>query len=156
MATPPKRLEKSRMRRVMFGVTGGIADYLGIDVVLVRVAFAVLTVLNCVVGLIGYIALAVFMPDAPETPPAPAPTLGGTPATPGYTPATPSPPPAPTSQEESQRGRYVVGGLLVLLGVALLLQQFHILRFWWWQWRIAGPAALIVIGLALVIGRLRR
>ena len=144
-ATPPKRLQKSRTQRIMFGVTGGIAEYLGIDVVLVRVGFLVLALLDGV-GIIAYIALAIFMPNAPEPSPL------ATPAAPSG--ETHAPQPSTPTNAQTGPGRYLVGALLIAIGVIFLLQQFHFL--WWWRWGVLWPVALIIIGVALVAGRLRR
>jgi phage shock protein PspC (stress-responsive transcriptional regulator) len=41
---PPRRLYRSRRDKVVAGVAGGLAEYLGVDPVIVRIAFVVLTV----------------------------------------------------------------------------------------------------------------
>ncbi|HSS08546.1 MAG TPA: PspC domain-containing protein, partial [Acidimicrobiales bacterium] len=42
--SPPKPLTRSRDCRMIAGVAGGLAQYLGIDPVIVRIVFVVLTV----------------------------------------------------------------------------------------------------------------
>lgn len=63
------RLTRSLVDRRIAGVCGGIAEYLGIDPVLVRVGFVV-TTLASGVGLLAYIALLALVPsdDALSTP----------------------------------------------------------------------------------------
>lgn len=61
-----KRLYRSRDRRVLGGVAGGIATYFDIDPVFVRLAFIALTLFNGVGGLI-YLALWLLVPDVNST-----------------------------------------------------------------------------------------
>ncbi len=61
----PRRLQKSRRERMLFGVARGVADYLEMDAVLVRVVFVVLCFVGGV-GFVAYVALAMFMPEAAE------------------------------------------------------------------------------------------
>jgi len=56
-----RRLTKSSRQRIFFGVTGGLAEYLDVDPVLVRVAFA-LSLLVSGLGLVAYVLLAFLMP----------------------------------------------------------------------------------------------
>ena len=58
-----KRLERSN-DRVWAGVCGGIAEYLDFDPVLVRIAYAFLTLFTCFSGLIFYFVLWIVMPDS--------------------------------------------------------------------------------------------
>ena len=63
-----KRLYKGK-DKMLSGVCSGIADYFDIDPTLVRVIYAVLSVISAAFpGLILYIILAIIMPDAPEDP----------------------------------------------------------------------------------------
>jgi phage shock protein PspC (stress-responsive transcriptional regulator) len=57
-----KRLERSN-DRVWAGVCGGIAEYLDFDPVLVRIAYAFLTLFTCFSGLIFYFVLWIVMPE---------------------------------------------------------------------------------------------
>jgi len=58
----PKRLTKSATNKSVWGVCGGLADYLQVDVTLVRLAFVLLTLAGGP-GLLVYIALGIVMPD---------------------------------------------------------------------------------------------
>lgn len=60
--TEPKRLHRSRTDRVIAGVCGGLADYFGIDPILVRVIWVV-AVLSFGAGLLAYILLWLFVPQ---------------------------------------------------------------------------------------------
>jgi phage shock protein C len=66
-----KRLRKSRDKK-LFGVCGGIAEYFDIDPTMVRVAWALLSLLTVAFpGVLLYVILALVMPEAGEIPPAP-------------------------------------------------------------------------------------
>ncbi len=57
------KLVKSTYDKKIAGVCGGIAEYFGIDPTVVRVAYAVLTVVSAgFPGILLYIILAVIMP----------------------------------------------------------------------------------------------
>ncbi len=70
------RLRRSDTDRMLAGVSGGLADYTGIDVVLWRVSFVALTLLGGS-GLLFYALLWVLMPLAPEAVPGPVDRLAG-------------------------------------------------------------------------------
>lgn len=57
-----KKLVRSQDDRMLFGVCGGLAEYLNIDPVLVRLFF-VLLALSTGWGFIVYILLAILMPE---------------------------------------------------------------------------------------------
>ena len=58
-------LRRSRQHRLIAGVCGGLADWLGWDVTLVRVLYVVISLLSAAFpGLLAYIILWVIMPDA--------------------------------------------------------------------------------------------
>ena len=60
----PKRLCRSRQNRTLAGVCGGIAEYLGWDPTLVRVAWIILTLLGGS-GILIYLILWLVMPESP-------------------------------------------------------------------------------------------
>lgn len=57
-----KQLVRSSDDRMLFGVAGGLADYLNVDPVIVRLFFVLLT-LSTGYGLIIYLLLALLMPE---------------------------------------------------------------------------------------------
>lgn len=61
----PKKLTKGR-NRILCGVCSGIAEYLNIDVTVVRLLTVVLTLFTCVVGL-AYLVAAVIIPEPGPT-----------------------------------------------------------------------------------------
>ncbi|GAB3791464.1 PspC domain-containing protein [Dyella agri] len=59
-----KRLCRSRQNRMLAGVCGGIAEYLGWDPTLVRVAWIILTLLGGS-GILIYLIFWLVMPESP-------------------------------------------------------------------------------------------
>jgi phage shock protein C len=57
----PRSLNRSTTDRKLAGVSGGLATYLGVDPVLIRVGFVV-TTLASGVGLLAYLALLALVP----------------------------------------------------------------------------------------------
>jgi phage shock protein C len=72
MNSSPRKLTRSTTDRKISGVSGGIAEYLSIDPVLVRVGFVV-TTLASGVGLLAYLALLALVPSEDDAFPTPAP-----------------------------------------------------------------------------------
>jgi phage shock protein PspC (stress-responsive transcriptional regulator) len=65
MADPKNPLRRSRKHRIIAGVCGGIADWLGWDVTLVRVLYVVVSLLSAAFpGILAYVILWVLMPEA--------------------------------------------------------------------------------------------
>lgn len=64
--TQGKRLYRSRRQRMLAGVAGGIAEYLGTDPTWVRLAWAALTIINPPAGIIAYIIAAIVIPEEPK------------------------------------------------------------------------------------------
>jgi phage shock protein C len=64
MADTYKRLYRSRDNRMLFGVCGGLGEYLNVDPTIVRLIF-VLAFLPGGPGLIAYLALALLVPEEP-------------------------------------------------------------------------------------------
>jgi phage shock protein C len=58
-----RRLAKSR-KKWLFGVAGGLAEYLGVPPVLIRAAFVVATAFS-IFGVVAYAILFVWMPKPP-------------------------------------------------------------------------------------------
>ena len=71
----PRKLTRSSDDKVVGGVAAGLARHLGVDPILVRVAFVIIT-LAWGVGLLGYVALLFFVPDDKGERVSPPTTLG--------------------------------------------------------------------------------
>ena len=122
-------LRRSRDDRVIAGVAGGVARYLGVDALIVRIAFVILAF--PLPGILLYLLGWLFIPEEREGEPV-------------------GPPP----RRSADRGIdiwMVIGVGLVGLGVILLID-----RFVPWFDRITGPLILIALGAAVLIQGTRR
>jgi len=65
----PRRLTRSTTDRQIAGVCGGLAEYFNVDATLVRVIWAILTIIpGCIVlGIVAYLVAWFIMPDSPAT-----------------------------------------------------------------------------------------
>lgn len=69
-----KKLYRSNTDKMIAGVCGGLARYLGIDPTLIRLVFALLVFFGVGSGLLVYVILMIVMPlepEGPATPPEP-------------------------------------------------------------------------------------
>ncbi|MBE0417526.1 MAG: PspC domain-containing protein [Coriobacteriia bacterium] len=75
------RLVRSRDKKVIAGVLGGLSEYFSVDVTLLRVGYVLFALIFDAWGplLVAYIAAAIIVPDTEKTPPPPPPgdTEGG-------------------------------------------------------------------------------
>ena len=62
-----KKLYRSKRNRMLTGVCGGIAEYFSIDPTVVRIGFAVISLVTGV-GILAYLACLVLMPENPGYP----------------------------------------------------------------------------------------
>jgi phage shock protein PspC (stress-responsive transcriptional regulator) len=71
---PVRRLTRSRSQASLAGVCAGLADYLDIDVVLVRAVWVILSIVPGAIigGVLAYLAAWMVMPETTEPEPAPA------------------------------------------------------------------------------------
>ena len=61
-----KKLYRSKSRRMVSGVCGGLEDYLGIDVTIIRLVWVIFSVISGFFpGLITYIIATVIIPEDP-------------------------------------------------------------------------------------------
>src|SRR5688500_16660476 len=66
---PIRRLTRSRSQGVIGGVCAGLADYFGVDVVLVRLLWVILSIAGAVIGgVIVYLAAWIIMPEGDNQP----------------------------------------------------------------------------------------
>ncbi|HEY3122365.1 MAG TPA: PspC domain-containing protein [Vicinamibacteria bacterium] len=64
---PTGPLRRSRRNRMIAGVCGGLAEWLGWDPTLVRILYVVVSVLSVAFpGILVYLVLWLLMPQAPE------------------------------------------------------------------------------------------
>jgi len=61
---PKRPLRKSRTNRVIAGVVGGLAEYIGMDPALARVLYVLISVFSAAFpGILVYLILLVVMPE---------------------------------------------------------------------------------------------
>jgi phage shock protein C len=119
-------LRRSREDRVLAGVCGGLGRYLGIDPVLLRIAFVVLAVTGGS-GLLLYLLALILIPEQQEDE-----DLG------------------PASEARGDLWIYVGVGLIALGSVLLVDQVIP------WFDRVMAPLVLVAIGIGIVYRGVRR
>jgi len=62
-----KVLRRSRDDRMLAGVCAGVASYLGLDVTVVRVLWAVIAIITGGAGLLAYLVAWIIIPDEGQT-----------------------------------------------------------------------------------------
>ena len=123
----PRVVRRSRTDRVIAGVCGGVGRYLGLDPVLLRIAFIILALANGL-GVIAYVVAWVAIPEE-----------------------RPGQPLAPAPEARRETGRLAIGGALVVLGLVLLLDRLapDLDELFW-------PVAVVAVGVAIMLVGLRR
>ncbi len=123
---PQRRLVRRTDNQIIGGVASGIADYLGIDVAVVRIGF-ILLIIGAGTGVLLYLLLWLFLPEA-----GPADLAASTGAPAGL----------PSALERLGGWRAVAAIALLLIGVGLIAGQFSRPEFFW-------AVALIALGVYL-------
>jgi phage shock protein C len=138
---------------MLFGVAGGMAEWMDLDPAIVRLVWALL-ILAGGVGLLLYIVAAIVIPEAPlgvAGTTAPGTGALGDPST-GAQGHWPSPEARRAARRQgSGNAGIVIGLFLVLAGSWFLLDRYVNIDTSWFM-----PGALIVIGIVLVVGALGR
>ena len=65
MASEPKKLYRSRSSRMISGVCGGLAEYLNIDPLVVRLIFVITAIFGVSIGFWVYIIMWIAVPEQP-------------------------------------------------------------------------------------------
>lgn len=115
-------LRRSRSDRVIAGVAGGLGRYLGVDPVLLRIAFALLVIAGGS-GILLYLIGWIVIPEEREGEEVEGPT------------------------DPSGNGRVILGIVVVIIGLFLLMQTLFpgMSRYFW-------PLAIVVAGFAIIVG----
>lgn len=164
-----KRLYRSVKDRKIAGVAGGLAEYLGVDPSLIRILWVIFTLFGGS-GIVVYIVGAIIIPENPEelmpkfqSPSETAPGAGNiTEPVSGDFPAgsvfgdaseeTPRREPVPPAPGDRTREAMLGLGLLGIGGYFLLRELFP----FWFAWIPLWPLVLILLGVVLLMGGVRR
>lgn len=133
-----KRIFKSRKDRMIDGICGGVAEYTGVDVTLVRILWVASIFVNGL-GIVAYILFMIFVPLNPDH-------LS-----------------LKQTEMKKQSPALFIGLFFILSGCILVLRNFDFCFFWplrklwrlthWWglSWNYIWPLILIVLGVGYVI-----
>ena len=133
------KLFRSRDDRMLGGVCGGLAEFLGIDATLIRLAFFLL-LFGGGVGFWVYVVMWVIIPERGVEN---AGDFGDRIRGVGDDFVTAVNRPHPKSG-------LIIGGGLIILGAVWLLEALGIPWLWWMDFDILWPALLILAGLILI------
>ena len=133
------KLFRSRDDRMLGGVCGGLAEFLGIDATLIRLAFFLL-LFGGGVGFWVYVVMWVFIPERGVEN---AGDFRDRIRVVGDDFVTAVNRPHPKSG-------LIIGGGLIILGAVWLLEALGIPWLWWMDFDILWPALLILAGLVLI------
>ena len=140
-----KKLYRSKTDRMLGGVCGGLADYLGVDPIIFRFLFVVL-VFGADFGFWAYILLWIIIPEEGKVYTTGTRDIGERVRDLGEDVQ------QAVSQPHPQAGM-IVGGSLIIVGGILLLNN---LDFYWLRWLdfdLLWPALLIIGGIILLVRR---
>lgn len=130
----PRRLYRSQKNKVIAGVCGGYAEYFDVDPVIMRLLFVLLAFFGGS-GFLIYLASMIVVPKRPF------------------------------DQAETETGsvqssvvsiRFILGGVLVVLGVLFLMANLGLFAFmhaWDLSWEFVFPILLILLGMAIIYYR---
>lgn len=129
-----KRLYRSRKDKIIGGVCGGVADYLEADPVVIRLLW-LFSVMIFGFGFLLYIVAWIIIPPNPDHPTEKAKEPG---------------------EKRSAEWNLSIGVVLLILGIILLLGQFHFFDYGWFRfhffpWRLFWPLLLIGAGIFLLV-----
>ena len=153
------QLTRSRKDRVIFGVCGGLAEYFGVDAVIIRLAFVIFTILEWP-GILLYIILAIIIPEAEKEDMTEKQTIDETVENLGEQLKISGEKLEEKVEEfgeelvtERPKRAMWLGAILILLGLFFFLNRLGFL--WWLRGDIFLPLVLILLGVWLLISHTR-
>ena len=129
-----KRLERNPMNKVIGGVCSGLAEFFGLDIALVRIAF-VIAFLFASFGFWLYIILWIVLPERSQQP------------------TTNSQQPIANSQQSESKVKSIfAGAFVILIGLLFLVNNFIPINWMWKLW----PLILVAIGVVMIVTASKR
>lgn len=153
-----KKLYRSRTDRILLGVCGGLGKYLGVDPMLIRILFILLTLADGV-GLLIYVVLAIVVPSEPgedvvidrgqkvkefadEISQKAKEVAGEIKVAVND---------VKIGNEKRNNARNIIGIIIIVAGLAMLMDRFFPFYFNWFSWAVIWPALIIVLGVYLIV-----
>ena len=161
-ATRTNRLFKSRKEKMIDGVCGGLAEYIGVDVTVVRILWIVSVFMLHGVSVIAYILAMILVPVNPdhadvkekgEVVKSPKPEAGQT---------------GKITAKKKGNAAIVWGALLIIVGFFFLVDRwgydfrlfspfrFRYFPFYRIPWEVFWPSALILLGVIYIVIIIRK
>lgn len=146
-----KRLYRDELNKKIAGVCAGLAEYLNVDVTIVRVIFALALVLKGS-GALVYLVLWVVLPKKPYYINNPTVDYTVPPQSQPYNPFAnnASVPPFAMPQKKRSNGGLYAGIAMVLFGSLFLIKEFDIFPFI--NFQQVWPVVFIILGVVVIFG----
>jgi phage shock protein C len=169
-----KRLFRNEFNKVIAGVSSGTADYMEVDVTIIRLLFVLSTIFLFGTGILVYLVMWIVVPvnndpaaryskfdeyfrrqndPAPFGPPntfSQAENVGPTPVS-DWTRAQDFKP----LNKRSDTGRTVGGLFLLVIGLYFLMNEFHIIPYWFRLGKL-WPLVFVAIGISFIMKAKRK
>ena len=133
-----RKLSRNTMNKVIGGVCSGLAEFFGLDVALVRIAF-VIAFMFASFGFWLYIILWIVLPDGQQTIDNGQQTFGQS--------QSQSQQSESVSKSESKVKSVLAGSFVILIGLLFLINNFIPINWVWKLW----PLILVAIGVVMII-----
>jgi phage shock protein PspC (stress-responsive transcriptional regulator) len=133
-----RKLSRNSMNKVIGGVCSGLAEFFGLDVALVRIAF-VIAFMFASFGFWLYIILWIVLPDGQQTIDSGQQTFGQS--------QSQSQQSESVSKSESKVKSVLAGSFVILIGLLFLINNFIPINWVWKLW----PLILVAIGVVMII-----
>ncbi len=134
-----KYLYRSRKNRIIAGVCGGLGEYLGVDPVLIRIAWVIVSFFGGA-GILAYVIAWIIIPDEKTKTSVLDDWRSGKRTS------------VTANAEEDRQVRYIFALFLIFIGVMFLLSN---IGWSFWSWGYTWPAVLIVLGIIIILSRRR-
>lgn len=142
-----RRLQRSRNDKMISGVAGGMAEYFDVDPVFVRLGWFASVFLTGGFSILVYIVMIIVVPKMNYTPAASPDATPDDGASVGeYAVESDE-----TIRRRRERRRYLLGIVVILVGIAFLLHNLNILGLGSVEWGVLGAVAIIATGAALLL-----